>query len=128
MWYNPHHAVTRITFIIKLFTFKYKQQCSQTIRCFYGGFSVFIRWMIDSRDDYTAERLSIMNDKFSVFRCHTIMNCTKTCPKVRYVVKTHQPNSTPFYCDYLFLKYTEKDFAKAFSQSGNDFFFFIFFI
>ncbi|XP_064610890.1 succinate dehydrogenase [ubiquinone] iron-sulfur subunit, mitochondrial-like [Liolophura sinensis] len=39
------------------------------------------RWMIDSRDDYTAERLSIMNDKFSVFRCHTIMNCTKTCPK-----------------------------------------------
>ena len=39
------------------------------------------RWMIDSRDDYTNERLSQMEDKFSVYRCHTIMNCTKTCPK-----------------------------------------------
>lgn len=40
------------------------------------------RWMIDSRDDFTNERLSMMEDKFSVYRCHTIMNCTKTCPKV----------------------------------------------
>lgn len=39
------------------------------------------RWMVDSRDDYTNERLSMMEDKFSVYRCHTIMNCTKTCPK-----------------------------------------------
>jgi len=39
------------------------------------------RWMIDSRDDYTVERMNAMEDKFSVFRCHTIMNCTKTCPK-----------------------------------------------
>lgn len=39
------------------------------------------RWMIDSRDDFTIERLSMMEDKFSVYRCHTIMNCTKTCPK-----------------------------------------------
>jgi len=39
------------------------------------------RWMIDSRDDFTVERLSMMEDKFSVYRCHTIMNCTKTCPK-----------------------------------------------
>lgn len=39
------------------------------------------RWMIDSRDDYTNERLAMMEDKFSVYRCHTIMNCTKTCPK-----------------------------------------------
>ncbi|XP_029650100.1 succinate dehydrogenase [ubiquinone] iron-sulfur subunit, mitochondrial [Octopus sinensis] len=39
------------------------------------------RWMIDSRDDFTVERLSKMEDKFSVYRCHTIMNCTKTCPK-----------------------------------------------
>ncbi|KAJ8321025.1 hypothetical protein KUTeg_002612 [Tegillarca granosa] len=38
-------------------------------------------WMVDSRDDYTNERLSMMEDKFSVYRCHTIMNCTKTCPK-----------------------------------------------
>ncbi|EEB20331.1 succinate dehydrogenase, iron-sulfur subunit [Pediculus humanus corporis] len=39
------------------------------------------RWIIDSRDDNTKERLSNLKDPFSVFRCHTIMNCTKTCPK-----------------------------------------------
>ena len=36
---------------------------------------------MDSRDEYTKERLDAMRDKFSVYRCHTIMNCTKTCPK-----------------------------------------------
>jgi succinate dehydrogenase/fumarate reductase-like Fe-S protein len=41
------------------------------------------RWMIDSRDDFTNERLAMMEDGFTVYRCHTIMNCTKTCPKVR---------------------------------------------
>ena len=44
---------------------------------------ILCRWMVDSRDDYTSERLFQMEDKFSVYRCHTIMNCTKTCPKVR---------------------------------------------
>ncbi|CAG5135593.1 unnamed protein product [Candidula unifasciata] len=39
------------------------------------------RWMIDSRDDFTEERLAMMEDGYSVYRCHTIMNCTKTCPK-----------------------------------------------
>jgi succinate dehydrogenase (ubiquinone) iron-sulfur subunit len=39
------------------------------------------RWMIDSRDQYQTERLARMQDVFSVYRCHTIMNCTKTCPK-----------------------------------------------
>lgn len=39
------------------------------------------RWIIDSRDDYTQERLDMLKDPFSLFRCHTIMNCTKTCPK-----------------------------------------------
>lgn len=39
------------------------------------------RWMVDSRDEYTKERLDALRDKFSVYRCHTIMNCTKTCPK-----------------------------------------------
>lgn len=41
------------------------------------------RWMIDSRDDYTEERLAQLQDPFSLYRCHTIMNCTRTCPKVR---------------------------------------------
>lgn len=40
------------------------------------------RWMIDSRDEFTEERLSKLQDPFSLYRCHTIMNCTKTCPKV----------------------------------------------
>lgn len=39
------------------------------------------RWIIDSRDEARAERLEKMNDKFSIFKCHTIMNCTKACPK-----------------------------------------------
>lgn len=39
------------------------------------------RWLVDSRDDYTMERLTRLQDKWSVYRCHTIMNCTKTCPK-----------------------------------------------
>jgi succinate dehydrogenase (ubiquinone) iron-sulfur subunit len=39
------------------------------------------RWIIDSRDEAQAERLEKMNDKFSIFKCHTIMNCTKACPK-----------------------------------------------
>jgi succinate dehydrogenase (ubiquinone) iron-sulfur subunit len=39
------------------------------------------RWIIDSRDEHQAERLDKLRDPFSVYRCHTIMNCTKTCPK-----------------------------------------------
>lgn len=40
------------------------------------------RWIIDSRDETAKERLDRLRDPFSVYRCHTIMNCTKTCPKV----------------------------------------------
>jgi len=39
------------------------------------------RWLADSRDKGTAERLSFLNDEFKLYRCHTILNCTKTCPK-----------------------------------------------
>lgn len=39
------------------------------------------RWVIDSRDEATEERLGRLKDPFSVYRCHTIMNCTRTCPK-----------------------------------------------
>ncbi|KAL7737694.1 hypothetical protein ACLKA6_006092 [Drosophila palustris] len=39
------------------------------------------RWIIDSRDENAVERLSKLKDPFSVYRCHTIMNCTRTCPK-----------------------------------------------
>lgn len=40
------------------------------------------RWVIDSRDEETDKRLERLRDPFSVYRCHTIMNCTRTCPKV----------------------------------------------
>jgi succinate dehydrogenase / fumarate reductase iron-sulfur subunit len=39
------------------------------------------RWIADSRDDYTGERLDDLEDPFKLYRCHTIMNCTNTCPK-----------------------------------------------
>ncbi|KAK9307748.1 hypothetical protein QLX08_001991 [Tetragonisca angustula] len=39
------------------------------------------RWIIDSRDMGHKERLSKLRDFYSVYRCHTIFNCTKTCPK-----------------------------------------------
>lgn len=39
------------------------------------------RWIADSRDDHTGERLDELEDPFKLYRCHTIMNCTKTCPK-----------------------------------------------
>lgn len=39
------------------------------------------RWIIDSRDESTQDRLDKLRDPFSVYRCHTIMNCSRTCPK-----------------------------------------------
>jgi succinate dehydrogenase / fumarate reductase iron-sulfur subunit len=39
------------------------------------------RWLADSRDEATGERLDDLEDPFRLYRCHTIMNCTKTCPK-----------------------------------------------
>jgi len=39
------------------------------------------RWLVDSRDENTGERLDDLEDPFKLYRCHTIMNCTDTCPK-----------------------------------------------
>ena len=39
------------------------------------------RWISDSRDDEKDQRLDNLEDSFKLYRCHTIMNCTKTCPK-----------------------------------------------
>ena len=39
------------------------------------------RWISDSRDTATAQRLEFVNDAFKLYRCHTIMNCSKVCPK-----------------------------------------------
>ena len=39
------------------------------------------RWLIDTRDEATGERLDRLEDLFRLYRCHTILNCTRTCPK-----------------------------------------------
>jgi succinate dehydrogenase / fumarate reductase, iron-sulfur subunit len=39
------------------------------------------RWLADSRDEKTGDRLDALEDPFRLYRCHTIMNCTRTCPK-----------------------------------------------
>ena len=39
------------------------------------------RWIVDSRDEATGERLDQLEDPFRLYRCHTIMNCTDVCPK-----------------------------------------------
>src|SRR5208282_5560784 len=39
------------------------------------------RWIADSRDESTGDRLDALQDPFKLYRCHTIMNCTQTCPK-----------------------------------------------
>ena len=39
------------------------------------------RWISDSRDEATGERLDDLEDPFKLYRCHTIMNCAEACPK-----------------------------------------------
>ncbi|GMF50388.1 unnamed protein product [[Candida] boidinii] len=39
------------------------------------------RWMIDSRDEATSARKEMLQNSMSLYRCHTILNCSKTCPK-----------------------------------------------
>jgi succinate dehydrogenase / fumarate reductase, iron-sulfur subunit len=39
------------------------------------------RWIMNSRDEATGERLDQLEDPFRLYRCHTIMNCAKACPK-----------------------------------------------
>jgi succinate dehydrogenase / fumarate reductase iron-sulfur subunit len=39
------------------------------------------RWLNDSRDEKTGERLDNLEDPYRLYRCHTIMNCAKACPK-----------------------------------------------
>src|SRR6185312_8568849 len=39
------------------------------------------RWVQDSRDEATGDRLDNLEDPFRIYRCHTILNCSKACPK-----------------------------------------------
>lgn len=46
-----------------------------------AGLLAAYRFLIDSRDTETDKRLDNLDDAFSVFRCHSIMNCVNVCPK-----------------------------------------------
>ena len=39
------------------------------------------RWINDTRDTKRKERLEEINDSLKLYRCHSIMNCTRSCPK-----------------------------------------------
>jgi len=39
------------------------------------------RWLVDSRDEHKEERKAMLDNSMSLYRCHTIMNCSRTCPK-----------------------------------------------
>jgi len=39
------------------------------------------RWIVDSRDEATSERLDQLDGPYSLYRCHTILNCSQACPK-----------------------------------------------
>ncbi|KAG7882286.1 hypothetical protein KL935_001443 [Ogataea polymorpha] len=39
------------------------------------------RWLVDSRDEATKSRKEMLQNSMSLYRCHTIMNCARTCPK-----------------------------------------------
>ena len=60
-------------------TIHYSHPCD----IFNGGLSLVFkcRWIMDSRDEYTQERLDAVNDEFKLYRCHTILNCSRACPK-----------------------------------------------
>jgi succinate dehydrogenase / fumarate reductase iron-sulfur subunit len=50
---------------------------------FYGPAALLqaYRWIADSRDEHTTQRLDALEDPFKLYRCHTIMNCAQVCPK-----------------------------------------------
>jgi len=50
----------------------------------YLGPAIFLqsyRWLADSRDERHEERKQALNNEMNLYRCHTILNCTRTCPK-----------------------------------------------
>jgi len=56
-------------------------EASSCILCFCCSTSCPSYWIADSRDEATGDRLDNLEDPFRLYRCHTIMNCTRTCPK-----------------------------------------------
>jgi succinate dehydrogenase / fumarate reductase iron-sulfur subunit len=46
------------------------------------------RWLVDSRDEATGERLDELEDPFRLYRCHTIMNCPKGLNPAQAIAET----------------------------------------
>jgi succinate dehydrogenase/fumarate reductase-like Fe-S protein len=64
-----------------------REACMRPSACFVAlpsslSCALMCRWIIDSRDEATQERLKNVDDANKLYRCHTIMNCTSVCPKV----------------------------------------------
>ena len=64
-------VLLKVCLMVSVYIFK-----NQDVVC-YGT----CRWISDSRDEYTKERLEAINDEFKLYRCHTILNCARACPK-----------------------------------------------
>ena len=90
------HEVFRSTFPIKDFAaksqleyFKYElekpkydeDECRQRGLTYAAPLKVTLRLIVWETDEDTGARLDDLEDPFRLYRCHTIMNCTKTCPK-----------------------------------------------
>ncbi|RTG86196.1 succinate dehydrogenase (ubiquinone) iron-sulfur subunit [Schistosoma bovis] len=74
--------------LVECTTYKFELLREVSLNCLAGNVNnrihfryISCRWLVDSRDDYTYERLAEFQNKWSLYRCHTIMNCTETCPK-----------------------------------------------
>lgn len=72
------------------------------------------RWIADSRDEYTDERLMEVNDTMKLYRCHGIMNCTVCCPKGL------DPNKAITQMKEMIEEKFSKDKVKAYSKYIQD--------
>ena len=67
-----------------------RQKCRMSQPSTYLPCLYLCRWIIDSRDEFTKERLAQLDDAYKLYRCHTIMNCAKVClPSVPWVSSPH---------------------------------------
>ena len=59
--------------------FAQRQRCRKSQPSIHLPCVCLCRWIIDSRDEFTKERLAQLDDAYKLYRCHTIMNCAKVC-------------------------------------------------
>jgi succinate dehydrogenase (ubiquinone) iron-sulfur subunit len=88
--YNPGFSLSTLTFWNIFVLSKVCACCSTACPSYWWNADKYLgpavlmqayRWIEDSRDDFSDKRLAELDDAFKLYRCHTIMNCTKVCPK-----------------------------------------------